>query len=535
MIKQRKYFEICAGIGRRNVSSSDFPYETKDLLDDMAYYRVHGALVTDVSALDYSFVAGNRDLCATVKNNPRLIGAAQIPSTALLETDNANYFEGLHKNGIRAFYASPVTLRHTLFPSEMECVARFLIEKNMPLLIRWGEMNPAELIAFLAAYPDLHVVLIGAHWGSNRILFPMLERFANLLFEVGSNQANDILETVKKHFGIERVLYGTDWPLRPMGTIKGLVEYADISEVDKDAVAAGNALRLLGLELDSFSLYDDVECRLDEIALEADVGKPISVPVFDAHTHMCPSEDKTVSGLMMLNSDCDSMVRKMNRLGIDSVIIAPWQGICTDGRAGNAQALHAAQKYPGRFYGFSTCNIHYSGDLTGWREYHEKHPDIFVGIKPYWPYQKFDLTTDICREWYNYADKQGLLLLLHTDGNDTVLMQAEELIIRYPGIKLILAHSGTDWHVARRNTELAKRYPNVYLEITYTTCTRGTIEYMVSEAGADKVLYGSDMPMRDPAPQLAWGAYAKISIADKKKILAGNIIRLLAEIKGRAK
>jgi predicted TIM-barrel fold metal-dependent hydrolase len=81
--------------------------------------------------------------------------------------------------------------------------------------------------------------------------------------------------------------------------------------------------------------------------------------------------------------------------------------------------------------------------------------------------------------------------------------------------------------IARKAAEVAKKRANVYVEITYTALTNGVVEYLVAEAGADKVLYGSDMPMRDPAPQLAWVCYAKIPEADKRKILGGNAKRLL--------
>ena len=74
----------------------------------------------------------------------------------------------------------------------------------------------------------------------------------------------------------------------------------------------------------------------------------------------------------------------------------------------------------------------------------------------------------------------------------------------YPDITFVLAHSGMSYAVAR-----------------------GMIEFLVEQVGADKVLYGSDFPMRDPAPQLGWVCYAKIPVEDKKKILAGNIRRLL--------
>ena len=53
------------------------------------------------------------------------------------------------------------------------------------------------------------------------------------------------------------------------------------------------------------------------------------------------------------------------------------------------------------------------------------------------------------------------------------------------------------------------------------------IEFLVEQVGADRVLYGSDLPMRDPTPQLAWVCYAKISVDDKKKILAENFKKIL--------
>ena len=58
---------------------------------------------------------------------------------------------------------------------------------------------------------------------------------------------------------------------------------------------------------------------------------------------------------------------------------------------------------------------------------------------------------------------------------------------------------------------------NVVLELTYTTLTRGMVEYLVREVGADKVLYGSDLPMRDPSPQLGWVTYAQFPKKIKQK------------------
>ncbi|HBN83163.1 MAG TPA: hypothetical protein DDZ89_04910, partial [Clostridiales bacterium] len=77
------------------------------------------------------------------------------------------------------------------------------------------------------------------------------------------------------------------------------------------------------------------------------------------------------------------------------------------------------------------------------------------------------------------------------------------------------------------NARYAKKYPNIYLQITYTTVTQGVMEYFVKEGLADKVLYGTDAPMRDPRPQLGWVVYADIPTEDKKKILGGNMKKIL--------
>ena len=272
---------------------------------------------------------------------------------------------------------------------------------------------------------------MGASWGDNRQLFPLLERYPALHFEYSKNQANDILELTRQHFGIDRVLFGTGWPLTSMGALKSLTEYAALSEAEKDAVAHGNACRLLKIDPDELMLYNDADCAFDAIAAAADRGAPMPVPVIDAHSHMAPEEHKTVSGLMMLHSSCEYITEKLDRLGVEAILTAPWEGIATDGMAGNAQTVRAAQKYPGRYYGYNTCNINYDEDLAGWRSWFEEYPDVFVGIKPYWPYQRFSLLDERLAPWLEYAHARRLPLLLHS--NTTEKLGGPHVLRTLPG------------------------------------------------------------------------------------------------------
>lgn len=73
----------------------------------------------------------------------------------------------------------------------------------------------------------------------------------------------------------------------------------------------------------------------------------------------------------------------------------------------------------------------------------------------------------------------------------------------------------------------AQANPNVYLETCSTFRTPGVIEQLVNEAGADRVLYGSDLPLMDPRPQLGKIITAQIAPTAKRQILGENARRLL--------
>lgn len=525
-MKQRKYFDINCAVGRKSKPEKYFPYLAEDLLSDMAYARVHGALVSNNESLDCFFILGDRKLVEITQKNERLFGIASLPSTAIFESGDPKYLDKLLDAGIRGVKVAPSKFGDSALPQDMAQITEKLIQRDLPLFYPCEE-GFEGLIPLLDAYRELNIVLLGSRWGDNRRLFPLLERYPNLHFDYSFNQANDILELTKKHFGIERVLFGTNWPYTTMASLKSLNEYAVLSEDDKDAVAHKNACRLLKINPDDLPLYPDADCEYDEIALAADKGLPMPVPVTDAHTHVVPEEYKTASRMMMLNSSSEHMEEKLNRLGVKTAIIAPWEGLCTDGMASNDYSVSTAKKYPERFLAYNTCNVNYTEDLDGWKEYFDKYPDVFVGIKPYWPYQQFSLLSDAIKPWLEYADEHRLLLLLHTGWGATVIEEAEILSEKYKGITFVLAHSGQSYRTAKENIALIKKRNNVVAEITATDLTRGIIEYLVSEVGAEKILYGSDMPMREPSPQLGWVAYAKISYEDKCKILNGNIRRLI--------
>ena len=98
---------------------------------------------------------------------------------------------------------------------------------------------------------------------------------------------------------------------------------------------------------------------------------------------------------------------------------------------------------------------------------------------------------------------------------------------RYTRVRWVLAHSGNAPQGQEQAVEAARACPNIFLETATSWGYQGTIEYLVEGAGADRVLYGSDMPLMDARYQIARIVTADIPQEAKAKILGLNAIRLL--------
>lgn len=520
-------------LGRTSYREGKIPYLSEALLEDMKYYRIHASLVCSSVSKDYSFIKGNNEILDIIRNERRLYGVATvIPDIKYELEDGLNYYENLVNSGIKAFKIYPRSLNHGFSPFYLESLALLMCEHGTPMILDVDEAEWRDTASVLQAFPELKLLLCNSDWGMNRFLFPLMERFSNLYFDLNANQANDILETCKYHFGIQRVLFGTHYPNKVMGGLKALVEFADISELEKDKIASENAMDLFNLDLKDIAPFGDNEYLLDKFAARIDIGEKLENElVIDAHAHLVDKRHFTVSYVPMINGDEDKLIKKMDRLGIDKVMICPWEGLTTDGSAANETSLTAKMAYPDRIEAYAACNPNYQEDLekvVG--VYHEQYK--FAGLKPYYPFNKYDLLGEKYIEWFEYANRNKLIMLVHT-AVPGVVSKCEELSGKYPDIAFLLAHSGAAYETADENMELALKKDNVFLEITYTSLTNGIIEYMVEKIGANKIIFGTDMPMRDPAPQLAWVCYAKISLEDKRRILGLNIKYLLERCWGK--
>jgi predicted TIM-barrel fold metal-dependent hydrolase len=104
---------------------------------------------------------------------------------------------------------------------------------------------------------------------------------------------------------------------------------------------------------------------------------------------------------------------------------------------------------------------------------------------------------------------------------------AAALASRHPGASLVCGHAGGKWELGVRAVRAVK---HLSLEVAGFDPQAGAVEMAVRELGAERVIYGSDVPGRSFASQLAKVLGAEISDEAKRLVVGGNLKRLLTPI-----
>jgi predicted TIM-barrel fold metal-dependent hydrolase len=92
---------------------------------------------------------------------------------------------------------------------------------------------------------------------------------------------------------------------------------------------------------------------------------------------------------------------------------------------------------------------------------------------------------------------------------------------------MICGHTGGDWELGIRAVRASK---NISVEVGGGYPTRGFVEMAVRELGAERVIYGSDVPGRSFSTQLGKVHGAAISEKQKSLIFSENLRRLMLPI-----
>ena len=240
--------------------------------------------------------------------------------------------------------------------------------------------------------------------------------------------------------------------------------------------------------------------------------------IIDGHVHI------GTSVFFHMKADTDLLLRLADKAGFDRIFVTELNALFYDMSEGNDALAEQIAPHRDRIIGYVSIPTPRLGKqaVEEVRRCHEKYG--FRGMKIY-SHPEATIAESGTIPLLIAAAELGMVILAHTTPDE-----CDYLMTAVPQARLLMAHMGGhpyaygDWH---RAVAIAKKHRNLLLDTASSQIDNGMIEYAVTEIGAEKILFGSDMPLLDPHTQLAKVRGAEISDDAKAKILGGNLVRLL--------
>jgi predicted TIM-barrel fold metal-dependent hydrolase len=108
--------------------------------------------------------------------------------------------------------------------------------------------------------------------------------------------------------------------------------------------------------------------------------------------------------------------------------------------------------------------------------------------------------------------------------NESEAPHVARLAGRYPEARILMAHMSGDW---LRGLKAIRAYPNVRVDTSGIDPEESQVETAVAELGPQRVLFGSDIPIRDLGSQLAKILGARVDERTRACLLWDNLQTLL--------
>ncbi|HEX6681975.1 MAG TPA: amidohydrolase family protein, partial [Candidatus Limnocylindrales bacterium] len=222
----------------------------------------------------------------------------------------------------------------------------------------------------------------------------------------------------------------------------------------------------------------------------------------------------------------DAMVRVMDRCGVTRTILSSHLAIQLDAATGNDATAAAVSAHPGRLSGYLVLNPWQDprAELERWAG-----DDRFVGIKLHPSLHHYPLTGPRYAPAFEYAELTGCPVLTHTQTGSSWdnLSVVGSVAERHPAATILAGHSGITPTGFDEAIDVARRMPNVVLEVCGSFMHGDVIARMVGELGSDRVVFGSDFPFIDLRMSLGRVLFAALSEPDRAAVLGGTMSGLL--------
>ncbi len=377
---------------------------------------------------------------------------------------------------------SPDTL---LFEKMVETIA----SSKLPIIVDFdgAGLEASTWIRHIAAATHGHgvpAVLNEVGYQLTGELLTVMHDYSNVYATIRKLSLAGNLENAVAEGLVDRFVFGSNAPKHSTRALLNQVLMAQIPDQAKQAVLAGNALRLLQLDVD----------QLPVAALQINTRVELpSKPIIDVHAHVAGFSLPQPDDLF----DCSTVPEMSEKCNIEITIVSSYLAINYDMRQGNAQTQSFLERYS-NLRGYVVGDAR---DIPGSIEQMERYfaDSRFVGVKLYCPFAG-NMATQGTQDLLDEVARFGRPVKIHMDESGSPYPGLRQAAERNPGLVIIKAH-GDDIQGACQVEDLQ----NVYFEFCSSDISPGRIRRSVDVLGPRRILFGTDQQLFAPWYQL--GAY----------------------------
>ena len=252
--------------------------------------------------------------------------------------------------------------------------------------------------------------------------------------------------------------------------------------------------------------------------------------IIDVHAHLLYPSHTTAR---FLGTTPVEMVREMDKYHIDKACIS----IIGVGDR-NYEVTNAIDQFPDRFIGMHLINPRYSKTMRKELEESFEHPGMqAIGeVHPTSYQHEYPVTgRDYWPAW-EFAEEKNLTVLIHSgpmsEYDKCAPSEIAKVARQHPNMNVLIGHTGgySDWELLDEAIGVVMDSENTYLDICAMGRHFGSLEYMVSKVGPERVVFGTDGPFHDWHAEIANVALSRIPESSKKLIFGQNMKQLLDKV-----
>lgn len=465
-------------------------------------------LASCLTARAYDARTGNDLTMEASRLHPEILPVATVdPRPYYGVEEEVERVAGLGFVAVRVFPESQGwSLDSLLFARIVEACDKY----RMPLLVSADSPGKASRIVQTAAGTSNPVILLNSNYAIQAESLTAVRHRANTYLCTRFFCTPGAYEEAVASLGADRLIIGTDAPTHSNRESLSMLLRSNLPDDAKAKILGGNMAALMAGQLQKLG-----KTLVDGNGLEAYNRKCVRTSIIDVHGHLGPWP------FPMRNPDAQGLADLMKARGIEKCVLSGTNAIVNDFVAGNAELAEAIENVEG-LYGYVTVNPNDLEQSTAEMRKYLQNPK-FVGLKMHPSYARAAIDGESSRALAQVAACRSVPFLIHTMGPGEP-SKIRRLAQEFPEMPIIMAHGGGPaWQEA---VGVVKDTTNTYIEFCSSTCQYGKVRQAIDQIGTDRILFGTDLGLFDPAYNLGTYESADLTAGEQAAIMQDNARRL---------